>query len=148
MAKAKAATAAASTIPAGFDPTKAEVVKNLSVPAFKIKEQETRFFRIDSAMRVSDFSDNSQDDADEDKGSKTKKGEPRKKRDPATVVDATDLQSGQIGTLICTSVIKSSLLRNYPDESYVGKGFRITRLEKPEGKMYSKYTVVEIALPD
>ncbi len=130
--------------PGAFNPETAEIVKNLSLPAFKLQEGEERYFRLDSAMRVSTRKDSQEDEEETTKG----KGKDKEKqtRQPATVVDAIDLVSGEVGVLICTAVIKSSLTENYPNDSYVGKGFKITRKEKAPGKQYSRYNVQEVKI--
>ena len=48
--------------------------------------------------------------------------------------------------MICATVLKSVLDENYPDKSYVGKGFKITKMEKKEGRSYNEYDLSELEL--
>ena len=114
----------------GFDPSKCEV-RPLTVPAFKLTVDQPRFFKVLEPMVVSTA-----------KQAEPKKGE--QKRAPATVTKAVDLETGEVGTLICATVIKSTFTEQYPGEGYVGKSFRIVKLAKPEGRNYYKYSIGEI----
>lgn len=48
--------------------------------------------------------------------------------------------------MICATVLKSVLEENYPEKSYVGKGFKITKMEKKEGRSYNEYDLSELEL--
>ena len=63
---------------------------------------------------------------------------------PADLMPALDMRTGETGEIIVSAVVKSALEETYPDDGYVGHGFAITKLPKPEGKRYFQYTVDEV----
>jgi len=66
---------------------------------------------------------------------------------PAQICDVINLESGQELTMICGAIVESSLNENYPDKSYVGLCFAITKQAKKEGKRYFPYEISEIEDP-
>ena len=70
-----------------------------------------------------------------------------KKKEPATLCDVINLAAGEPGQIIANAIIKSTLDENYPDNSYVGKCFSITKQARQEGKQYDKFAIEEIENP-
>lgn len=68
--------------------------------------------------------------------------------EPATLCDVVNLESGEEMQLIVSTLVKSILDDNYPGDTYVGKGFQITKHNKREGKRYFDYSVDEVSLPE
>ena len=65
---------------------------------------------------------------------------------PADLLNAIDLETGDTCQVIVPAVMKSVLEDTYENEGYVGKGFQLTKHEKPQGKRYFNYTVNELEL--
>ncbi len=72
---------------------------------------------------------------------KLKEGE--KKKAPAHLVNVIDLESGEEGVIVLNKVLMSTLLEEYPDDSYIGKSFEITKLAKNPGKDYHPFSIIE-----
>lgn len=70
-----------------------------------------------------------------------------KKKEPAHLADVIDLQTGELAQIIVNAVPMSVLKENYPNDSYVGKCFAITRQSRKEGKAYDPFSVEEIEDP-
>lgn len=71
-------------------------------------------------------------------------GKPKK---PPMICDIIDLDTGEDCALICAEIIKTELTETYPNDSYVGKGFEITKQKRKEGKRYDPYGIAEIEVP-
>jgi hypothetical protein len=73
------------------------------------------------------------------------KENPEKPNDkPADLCDVINMDTGEEMTVIVPAVLLSIWNEVYPEAAYVGKGFAVTKGEKPEGKRYFKYSVDEI----
>lgn len=73
---------------------------------------------------------------------KAKEGE--KKKEPATLADVVNLETGEQVQIIISAVVKSVLEEEYPKDAYLGKCFTITKRGKAPGKSYEQYTVIEV----
>lgn len=113
--------------------TKYKVAKVLTLPLFKCVQDEPLPIMILDPMFV---------------GKEMKAAEGAKKKEPATLVNAMHLDTGELGQVICHAVVKSVLTEFYPNDSYVGKCFLLTKHGKDEGKEYNRFDVVEIEAPD
>ena len=71
-----------------------------------------------------------------------------KKKEPATLCNVIDLKTGELGQFIANTVIKSTLDESYPNDTYVGLCFSITKQSRQEGKQYDKFAIEEIEDPD
>lgn len=71
-------------------------------------------------------------------------------KEPATVARVWAPESGGTYILMCGAVIQKELEKAYPDETYVGRFFEITRGEsgKKAGKNWVSYTIFEIELEE
>lgn len=79
-------------------------------------------------------------------GKKTKGRGDKAQMEPATICEILELDTGENLIMICATVLKSQLEEHFPDKSYVGKGFKITKMEKREGRNYSEFDIVELEL--
>jgi hypothetical protein len=113
-----------------------KVKKNLTKPLLKFVEGAPVYVKIEGAMFV----------GKEMKGKNA--GTEPKKKEPATLCDVTDLTTGEACQIILHAVVKSVLTDEYPNDSYVGKGFQITKMGKAPGKDYNRFDVQEIELPE
>lgn len=125
--KAAPAQAARVAAPAGGKYTR---VRSVTLPTLKLIEEQTVHVTITSAMQVSTVTQ------------KPKAGEQAK--EPATVCNVTDLDTGDIAQMICGAALKGVLNESYPKDEYVGKSFEITKHAKAAGKRYNTYSVFEI----
>lgn len=75
---------------------------------------------------------------------KVKNGE--KKKEPATLLNCINLESGEESQIICNAVLKGIFEDEYPNHAYVGKNFEIVKLAKQSGRDYNPFTVIEIEL--
>lgn len=78
---------------------------------------------------------------------KEKKGSDEKKKDPATLIDCINLMTGEEAQIIASAVIKSVLEDNYPEHSYVGLCFEMTKQARQPGKAYNPVHIEEIEEP-
>lgn len=76
---------------------------------------------------------------------KAKEGE--KMKEPATLFNVIDLNTGEPAQLICNAVVKSVLNESYPNDSYVGLCFSITKKARTPGKQYDPFMIEEIDDP-
>lgn len=109
--------------------------KLLTIPNLKLIENQPVHIRITSAMFVG-------------KEIKSRRNAaPTTQREPATLVNAVNLDTGEECQVILSAIPKSTLTEGYPDDTYVGKCFRLTKLPRKEGKEYNGFKVEEIEDP-
>lgn len=113
------------TLPAGF-----KVKRQITVPTLTMKDgSNARMLSFNDAMRASNYID----------------PDPKKaKEKPATVAGVTDVESGELFQFLVPSVVESNLRRNYPDDGYVGRTFRIQCLGERAGKRYRDFSIFEV----
>jgi|SRR5579862_2995416 hypothetical protein len=104
----------------------------LTIPVLKFVQGQARFVKITGAMHVG-------------KPQKAKEGE--KAKEPATLAPTVNLEDGSVCQIIVSSVVKSILTDEYPNDTYVGKFFKITKGERNPGKQYNQFEVEEIEDP-
>ena len=70
-------------------------------------------------------------------------------REPANLCEAIDLETGELGLLICPTVMVKELSEQYPNSAYVGKCFSVVlQMSKTKaGKQVNIPTICEIADP-
>ncbi len=125
MAEAKLSTITKSE-KIGFVP---KVKKNLTPPVLKLDEDVPRYVQIEAKMYIG-------------KSITAKPGE--KDREPAHILDCTNLETGEVCQVIASSIIQSTLTENYPNDSYVGKRFSFTKKARQAGKQYNKFEILEL----
>lgn len=136
MAKSKKANQAVGA--AQVQPGRAfKVVRNVTLPVFKLEIEVPIYVTIKDAMRVSNAK---KGETESGKGAKAG----GKQMEPATVCTAVDLMTGEVKTLILSAVIKSIFTEDYPGDAYVGKSFCLVKHAKKEGKNYFNFSVDEI----
>lgn len=113
-----------------FVPTRKKL---LTRPILKFIKDEPRYVKFEGKIYLG-------------KEMKQKAGDDKKK-EPAHLADVIDLTTGELAQIIINAVPMSVLKENYPDDSYVGKCFAITRQSRKEGKAYDPFLVEEIEDP-
>jgi hypothetical protein len=81
-------------------------------------------------------------------GKEMKQKEGDKKKDPATLCNVIDLKTGEPCQLIMNAVVKSVMAEEYPNDTYVGKCFSITKQARVAGKSYDPFSIEEIENPN
>lgn len=80
-------------------------------------------------------------------GKEMKPGPDGKKKEPATLANVVDLKTGEPAQIIANAVVKSVLHEEYPNDSYVGLCFSITKQARVAGKSYDPFSIEEIEDP-
>lgn len=70
----------------------------------------------------------------------------KKKMEPAHLFNCINLETGEEAQMIVPAVLLSIFKDEFPDESYVGLGFSITKHAKASGKAYHPFSVAELEL--
>lgn len=104
-------------------------VRNVTLPLLKLVENHAVYVRMDSAM----FEGKQIDD----------------KKEPATLINVTNLETGEECQIIAPTVLKGILTDDYPNDGYVGKSFSLVMhkvMDKadPNKLKYNKFDVAEI----
>jgi hypothetical protein len=107
-------------------------VKNLTLDILKFVELEPRSVKIIGPIHLG-------------KAQKAEEGKPAKA--PAHLAPCINLEDGTECQIIVSAVVLSVLNDEYPNESYVGKCFEITKKNRVQGKLYFPYGVEEIEDP-
>lgn len=115
--------------PAPFVPKRKKL---LTRPVLKFVKDVARYVKFEGAIYV---------------GREMKQKEGDKKKEPAHLADVIDLSTGEQAQIIVNAVPMSILNESYPNETYVGKCFSITRQARQEGKMYDPFKLEEIEDP-
>lgn len=102
--------------------------KLVTVPVMKIDFETAYYVRFESPFYVG-------------KEIKEKSGKVAKK--PATLANVTNMETGELGIIVCNEVLKSTIEEGYPDEDYVGKIFEVIKHQKKEGKEYCTFSIAE-----
>jgi hypothetical protein len=69
-------------------------------------------------------------------------------KEPARICNVLDMESGQVAICVAPTVMFNELNNNYPDNSYVGKGFSIMSRPGPSGSKWNHCEIAEVAIPD
>lgn len=119
-----------------FDKSKLVDVRRVTLPLWKWKNDEERFFTILTPIKVGKILKSKSGDAD-----LGKKAE--KEKEPAHLAEVINLETGARCQLIFGKVLATELEEAYPKAGYVDKSFRVTQ-SKIEGKDYNGYSITEI----
>lgn len=95
----------------------------VAVPLFKFEPDVPRFYLVESAMFIGKKIDD--------------------KKEAATLIPVTDLETGEQGQIIVGTVLKELLNETYPSDGYVGLKFEMT-LRKRADKKYNTYDLYEV----
>lgn len=118
-----------------------KVLKLVTLPLFKLKAGSEIFVKIlDKAYKATPIKNEAP----------AKPGEAPK--EPPMLVNVLKLDTGELGQIIPGSLLIDILNDQYPNDSYVRKGFWIKVGDQKAsagggGKRYNTYTVSEIELP-
>ena len=105
-----------------------KIKRHVTLPLFKMVKDKPLYVKFDTAM----FEGRKIDD----------------QKDAATLINVTDLTTGEVGQIIVPAVLKSTILENYEGESYKGKCFMITFVPKDQtGNTYNMVSLTEIDDP-
>lgn len=69
------------------------------------------------------------------------------KKSRATLMHVVNLQTGESQVVVCNTVLHETLDSTYPEGSYIGLCFSITKLKKKEDKNYHNFAIIEIFDP-
>lgn len=105
-----------------------KIVKNITLPLIKPQLDKPFYIKVTSPMF---------------EGKKIESGD-KASMEPATLVNCIDLETGAESQLIVPSVLHGIFDDEYKDDSYVDKGFMITKHPKVSGKRYHAFSVAEI----
>ena len=107
--------------------------KLLTRPVLKLQQDKPEYVKIEGPMFVGkEIKPQKEDD---------------KKNKPATIVNVINLQDGSEMQIVMNAVLKSVLTEEYPNETYVGKCFSITKQARSPGKSYNPFHIEEIEDP-
>jgi hypothetical protein len=106
--------------------------KLLTRPVLKYVVGIANYVKFEEAMHIG-------------KDMKAKEGE--KKKEPATIANVIDLKTGEPAQIIANAVVKSVLNEYYPNDTYVGLCFSITKQKRVDGKQYDPFNIEEIDDP-
>lgn len=68
----------------------------------------------------------------------------KKAMEPARIVNVVDLSTGEECQMILNAVLESTLTETYPNDTYDGRSFEITKLPKRSGKQYHDFRLYEV----
>jgi hypothetical protein len=105
---------------------KTKVLKQVTLPVFKLIKNQPLYIQIKTPMHVGKKIDD--------------------KREPATLIEAVNCDGGELGHVVCPTIMQKELRANYEGDAYVGKFFEIVTHVLP-GKEYTGVTITEIADP-
>jgi hypothetical protein len=116
-----------------------KVKKLLTRPVLKLEIDTPRYVKVVAAMYIG-------------KEMKKKKDEDKQK-EPATLIDVIDLETGEPCQIVANTVLKSTLAEEYPAGAdgvpgYVNKCFSITKQAKQPNRDYNKFKIEEIEDPN
>lgn len=101
-------------------------IKQVTLPVHKLRKGVEYYFKITGPMHVGKKIDD--------------------KKEPATIFEAIDCETGELGIVVTTTILRKELNENYPGDSYVGKFFSVSVNPIP-GKDYNGVSLAEIADP-
>jgi len=102
-------------------------VKTVTLPVLKLVPGKLRYLKILSPITIGKAIDD--------------------KKEPAHICTAVDLESYEIGIVVCPLIMRKELSENYAGDGYVNKCFEIVVTRAP-GKAYNHVTLIEVAEPD
>jgi hypothetical protein len=106
--------------------------KLLTRPVLKYVVDVPNYVKIETAAHI---------------GKTMKPGADGKQKEPATLCNVIDLKTGEPAQLILNAVVKSVLSEEYPNDTYVGLCFAITKQARVAGKQYDPFNIEEIEDP-
>lgn len=101
--------------------------KFVTLPHIKLAPGKDYYLRFDTAMHLGKAIE--------------------KDREPATLAQVTDMETGEVGEIICSQLLRENLNEAYPKDAYVGLVFHI-RLTKVPDKKYNLVHIAEVEVED
>lgn len=114
----------ATTSPAPF---KFKVLRQVTLPTFKLKKGREYFLKFETAMELGKEIKNST-------------------MGRATVMRAVDLETGELGIVLCPTILRNELAEQYPGDAYIGRCFSVVLYKVPE-KRWTGVTLSEVSDP-
>jgi len=115
------------------NPLDFDVVKHVTVPVLKVPDDGTPvYFKSNGAIYKAK--------------PLTAKESTEPAKQPPELMEVTELQSGEIKTIIINTVLGTELRDKYPNDGYVNKQFRIRKYKMQGGKAYATFEITEIRL--
>ena len=106
-----------------------KIVKNITLPLIKPQLDVPFYIKVTSPVF---------------EGKKIEGTGDKAKMEPASLVNCIDLETGAESQVIVPAVLAGIFEDEYDGDSYVGKGFMITKHPKASGKRYHPFSVAEI----
>ena len=104
-----------------------KVLRNVTLPVLKLKaDGNPRYFKLTGPMHVGKKIDD--------------------QKEAATICNAIDCASGEVGQIVCPTIFQKELDEQYAKDAYVGKFFEVILTRVPE-KNYNIVSLTEIADP-
>lgn len=107
-----------------------KIKEQVSVPVLKQRDGETIFVRFDGPVYQGEELKNS-------RGAGPKMA-------PARLAKVFNYASKMANVIIVNTVLEGELVKNYPENKYVGKSFAITMNAAEEGRRYKTFSLFEI----
>lgn len=120
--------------PSPFEMSQFRVVKHVTRPLLKLEPGIQYYIKIESAFRQAEQMKNAKKDA---AGNVIP---------PPFIVDVLNLEGGTPSQMVANEVFRTELVKQYPNDSYVGKFFELVKNTKAEGKNYNTFGITELAL--
>lgn len=127
--KKKSSTKPAAAVPVASRDSKFKVLRNVTMPTLKMQLETPIYVKFTAPHFIG-------------RTQKPKAGEEAQK--PATVISCVNLETGEVCQLVLGAALVSVLDEMYPNDTYVGRSFRIVKHPKVEGKRYFTYSVDEV----
>lgn len=108
-----------------------KVIKRVTLPQMSMKKSGVYYVKFDTKIEH------------KAKIEKDEKGNPVEKQ--ISVAQVTNLENGEMGQLVVGTILEGNLVEAYPNDSYVGKGFRVEKSDV-DGKRYKGYLIDEVAV--
>lgn len=104
-----------------------KVLRNVTLPVLKLTaDGKPRYFKLTGPMHLGKKIDD--------------------QKEAATICNATDCETGEVGQIVCPTIFQKELNEQYPKDAYVGKFFEVILTRVPE-KKYNIVGLTEIADP-
>lgn len=121
----------------------AEVIRHVSIPVLSLKFDALNPRPLTFTARIVQAIEQGKAMSEEQK---KKLPESERTREPAWLCMIQSV-TGEVRTLVVGETLRGDLVMIYPNDTYVGSWFRITKFPPASGKRYATYKVEEIASP-
>lgn len=122
-----------------LDLSKFRVVKHVTRPLIKMELDRPYYVKIESAFFQAEQVKNPKKTKVMVNGVETEQIQ-----QPPYIIHVVDLSTGVSAQMVANEVLKAELVKQYKDDSYVGKYFELTKSGKAEGKNYNTFGITEL----